>query len=160
MQGGIKGMRFGNLNTYVDAAVREADSERARREERRYQVEQDRKVKEAARVAKRLRVAGVLGETTNFSEVVSPKKLKGTPCDPNESVLVAIYSVKSKKARNQLIKRRNLIDKLCFYQGIDGHRYKGVTAGFYSLTGAFVVIPQYMDQPAPHGTEPQLVFIL
>lgn len=87
---------------------------------------------------------------------LSYKRLRGTPCDPNYSIIVSIYSRKTTKIRRQALKRKNMIDRLCFYMGIDGMKHTGKIVAFYSKTGAMVLVSKDKVQPAD---DPQLVFI-
>ena len=73
-------------------------------------------------------------QVTDFKKV-QWHNLKGTPCDPEESLLVVIYNRKREAHRRQLLKRHKLLDRTVVYEGIDGNKHIGKIIAFYRDTG-------------------------
>jgi hypothetical protein len=61
---------------------------------------------------------------------VSVEDLKGTPADPEASIMVTVYNQTRKKLRRQLFKRKNLINKVALFVGVDEKAHVGVITAF------------------------------
>ena len=85
-------------------------------------------------------------------------ELKDTQADPEEAVQVVVYSKKLKKHRLQLLKRRNLIDKVVMVTDVGKKRTIGICRGFSAEDGRTII--EMKDSTAPHPTEPNVVFVL
>lgn len=98
-------------------------------------------------------------QALDFTHVtkIDRKKLRGTPCDPEQALMVTIYSKRTKQQRRQAVKRRKLMKKLCFYQGTDGQRHIGKIIAFFSETGAPVLAVK--DQIPPDLKDSKLVIL-
>lgn len=95
-------------------------------------------------------------KVTDFLETVDEKVLKGTACDPDEAILVTIYSKSKAKYRNQLLKRRKLIDRVVLYEGVDNGVYVGRIIAFYKDTGHPVLFIKDNIHPKADG---KIIFV-
>lgn len=99
-------------------------------------------------------------QVTNFSKLgkLDLKKLRGMPCDPEKSLMMTIYSERTKKMRQQLLKRCNIIDRLCFYQSKNKKSGMGKIVAFVAATGQFVLVVKDPNL-VPDMEDPKIVLL-
>lgn len=84
----------------------------------------------------------------DYSSDLELKGLRGTPCDPEEAIPVVIYSERTRKMRDQRLKRINIIGRPCFYMGVDNRRHIGKIIAFDREKGTPVMYAKEDVQPA------------
>ena len=81
-------------------------------------------------------------------QTVNPKDLKGTTVDPEGSLMMTVYNIRTHKQREQAFKRKKLMRKVVNYTGVDGRRYEGIIVAFSQENGEPFVYSSAGIKPA------------